>query len=82
MRRRLGAPNAIPATVHTLARLVYSLGKHGSASVQQGLDADASPYRERKGKAMARQAQALGYPLWALGPPEVPNCNARAAPTP
>ena len=47
----------------------------------QGLDAYESPYRERKGKAMARQAQALGYTLVALGTPEVPNLTTRAAPT-
>lgn len=58
MRRRLGAPKAITATAHKLARLVYSLFKHGSAYVQQGLDAYESQYRERKVKAMARQAQA------------------------
>jgi transposase len=82
MRSRLGAPKAITATAHKLARLVYSLLKHGSAYVQQGLDAYESQYRERKVKAMARQAQALGYTLVALGTPEVPNCTALAAPTP
>jgi hypothetical protein len=61
MRSRLGAPKAITATAHKLARLVSSLLQHGSAYVQQGLDASESPYRERKVKAMARQAQALGY---------------------
>ena len=58
MRRRLGAPKAMTATAHKLARLVYSLFKHGSASVPQGLDAYESPDRERKVKAMARQARA------------------------
>ena len=82
LRSRLGAPKAITATAHKLARLVYSLLKHGSAYVQQGLDAYESQYRERKVKAMARQAQALGYTLVALGTPEVPNFNALAAPTP
>ena len=80
MRSRLGAPKAITATAHKLARLVYSLLKHGSAYVQQGLDAYESQYRERKVKAMARQAQALGYTLVALGTPEVPNFNALTAP--
>src|SRR6266700_2533407 len=82
LRSRLGAPKAITATAHKLARLVYSLLKHGSAYVQQGLDAYESQYRERKVKAMARHAQALGYTLVALGTPEVPNFNALAAPTP
>jgi hypothetical protein len=50
--------------------------------VQQGLDAYESQSRARKVKAMARQAQALGYTLVALGTPAVPNGNALAAPTP
>ena len=38
MQATLGAPNAITATAHTLARLVYTMLKHGTADVQQGLD--------------------------------------------
>ena len=71
MRRRSAPPKAITATAHKLARLVYSLLKHGSAYVQQGLDAYESQYRERQVKAMARQAKALGSTLVALGTPEV-----------
>jgi transposase len=82
MRRRLGAPTALTATAHTLARLVYSLLKHGSAYVQHGLDAYESQYRERTVQAMARHAQALGSPLVALGAPEAPNLNALAASPP
>jgi hypothetical protein len=81
LRSRLGAPKAITATAHKLARLVYSLFKHGSASVKQGLDDDESQYRERTVKAMARQAKALGYTLVALGTPEVQRLDAVAAPT-
>jgi hypothetical protein len=33
MKTRLGTPKAITTTAHKLARLVYSLLKHGSASV-------------------------------------------------
>src|SRR4029450_3722357 len=50
MRSRLGAPKALTATAHQLARLVYSLFKQGSASVQHGLDAYESQYRARKVK--------------------------------
>ena len=63
MRTRLGAPKAITATAHKLARLVYSLLKHGTASVQQGMEEYEAQYRERKVKAMARQAHAFGYTL-------------------
>jgi len=82
MRSRLGAPKAITATAHKLARLVYSLLKHGSAYVQQGIEAYESQYRERKIKALARQARAFGYTLMALGTPEVPSLDVVAVPTP
>jgi transposase len=63
---RLGTPKASTATAHQLARLVSSLLQHGSAYVQQGLDADETPYRERKVTAMTKQAKALGYTLGPL----------------
>ena len=66
MKARLGTPKAITATAHKLARLVYHLLQHGSASVQQGLDAYEAHYRERKVKTMAKQAQAWGSPLVPL----------------
>ena len=70
MKARLGTPKASTATAHKLARLVYSLWQHGSAYVQQGLDAYEAQYRERKVTTMAKQAKALGYtrvPLAAQG---------------
>jgi len=82
MKARLGTPKAITATAHKLARLVYSLLQHGSAYVQQGLDAYEAQYRERKVKAMARQAQALGYTLVALAAPEAHGIGAVPAPPP
>jgi hypothetical protein len=78
IRSRLGAPKAITATAHKRARLVYSLLKHGSAYVQQGLDAYEQQYHERKVKAMVRQARALGYTLVALDTPEGQRLNAAA----
>jgi len=60
MQGRLGPPKAITATAHQLARLVSSLWRHGSAYVQQGLDAYEAQSRERKVTAMAKQAKALG----------------------
>jgi transposase len=82
MKARLGTPKAITATAHKLARLVYSLLQHGSASVQQGLDAYEAQYRARKVKALARQAQALGYTLVALAAPEAQSMGAVPTPTP
>ncbi len=58
MQARLGTPKAITATAHKLARLVYRLVQHGSAYVQQGLEAYEAQYRERTVTAMARHAKA------------------------
>jgi hypothetical protein len=66
MQARLGTPKAITATAHKLARLVSSLWPHGSASVQQGLDAYEAQDRERQGTVMAKQAKALGSTLVPL----------------
>jgi len=66
MKARLGTPKAITATAHKLARLVYSLLKHGSAYVQQGLENYEAQYHERKVTTMAKQAKALGYTLVPL----------------
>jgi len=66
MQARLGTPKAITAAAHTLARLVSHLLKHGSASVQQGLENYEAQYHERKVTTMAKQAKALGYTLVPL----------------
>jgi hypothetical protein len=66
LRARLGAPQAITATAHTLARLIYSLLKHGTASVHQGMAEYEAQYRDRKVKGMVRQAKALGSTLIPL----------------
>jgi transposase len=63
IKGRHGTPMAITATAHKLARLVYSLLKHGTAYVAQELAAYEAKYRERKLQALARQAQAFGLAL-------------------
>jgi hypothetical protein len=39
MQARLGTPQAITATSHTLARLIYTMLKYGTAYVAHGMDA-------------------------------------------
>lgn len=39
LKARLGAPKAITATAHTLARLIDTMLKHRTASVRRGMDA-------------------------------------------
>jgi transposase len=63
LKARLGAPKAITATAHKLARLVYSLLKHGTAYVTQGMDEYERRYRERVVQNLRRRAKELGYEL-------------------
>jgi transposase len=62
-RARLGAPKAITATAHKLARLVYSMLKHGSAYVDVGQKHYEERYRSRVIQNLKRKAQDLGYEL-------------------
>jgi len=62
-RSRLGAPKAITATAHKLARLVYAMLKHGSAYVDAGQDYYEERYRNRVVQNLKRKAQELGYQL-------------------
>jgi hypothetical protein len=43
MRTRLGAPKAITATAHKLARLVYSMLRYGTAYVDASQQAYEKP---------------------------------------
>ena len=63
LKARVGAPKAITATAHKLARLVYSLLKHGTAYVTQGMEEYERRYQERLVKNLGRRAQELGYRL-------------------
>ena len=63
MRARLGAPKAITAAAHKLARIFYKLWKQGEHYVDPGVDAYEKKYRERALKNLQRKAQALGCNL-------------------
>lgn len=63
LKARLGAPKAITATAHKLARLVYRLLKHGEDYVAQGMAQYEAAYRERTLHHLRRKAKALGYSL-------------------
>ncbi len=62
-RSRLGAPKAITATAHKLARLVYAMLKHGTAYVDAGQKYYEERYRTRVVQNLKRQAQMLGFSL-------------------
>lgn len=63
MQSRVGAPKAVTATAHKLARLIYSMLKHGTAYVAQGMDDYEQQYRDRAVKHLHRRAKELGYAL-------------------
>lgn len=63
LKARLGTPKAMTATAHKLARLVYTMVKHGTAYVAQGMAAYAQRYQERGVQHLTRRAKTLGYAL-------------------
>jgi transposase len=62
-RARLGAPKAITATAHKLARILYNLMRHGMAYMRKEEAAYAEQVRERLEKQLRRRAKELGYEL-------------------
>src|SRR6059058_5725484 len=59
-RSRLGAPQALTALAHKLARIVYNLMRYGLAYVKQEEAAYAEQVRERLEKQLRRRARELG----------------------
>lgn len=62
-RTRLGAPKAITATAHKLARLLYHLIRYGMAYAQETEEVYAAQVRARLEKQLHRRAKELGYTL-------------------
>jgi len=62
-RARLGAPKAITATAHKLARLIYSMLKHGTHYVDAGQDYYEKCYRTRVVENLQKRATELGFTL-------------------
>lgn len=63
MKARLGAPKAITATAHKLARLVYSMLRFGTEYVDRGVRYYEQMYRSRVIRNLTRRAADLGYQL-------------------
>jgi transposase len=62
-RARIGAPKAITATAHKLARLIYAMLAQGTAYVDAGQDYYEQRYRTRVIQNLKRRAQQLGFEL-------------------
>ncbi len=67
-RSRLGAPKAITAAAHKLARIVYNLMRFGLAYVKRTEEDYAEQVRQRLEKQLRRRAKELGYELKKVGP--------------
>ena len=62
-KAQLGAPKAITATAHKLARIIYSMLRSGQGYVDAGAQYYESQYRERALRAAKRRAAQLGHRL-------------------
>jgi transposase len=71
MRAKLGAPKAITATAHKLARLIYCLLKHGTEFVEQGQAAYEQQYEERRLAAVRKTAKSMGFALVSISTGEL-----------
>ncbi len=62
-KAQLGAPKAITATAHKLARIIYSMLRFGQDYVDAGAEYYETQYRHRALNAAKRRAAQLGYQL-------------------
>jgi transposase len=60
LRTKLGAPKAITAMAHKLARLVYRMLKHGQQYVDKGMQYYDERYREQQIDTLKKKASKLG----------------------
>ena len=63
MAAKLGKAEAITATAHKLARLIYSMLRNGGEYVDAGQDYYEQQYQERVLQSLTRRAKALGFEL-------------------
>jgi transposase len=65
LRTRLGAPKAITAMAHRLARLVYRMLKYGRGYVDKGADFYEQKYREQQILILKKKAAKFGLQILA-----------------
>ena len=77
-KAQLGAPKAITATAHKLARLIYSMLRYGQEYVDAGAEYYERQYQQRALRAAQRRAAQLGYRLVPM--PDAPEHTTYAPP--
>ncbi len=73
-KAHLGAPKAITATAHRLARIIYSMLRYGQKYVDAGVEYYENQYRQRALRNAKRRAAQLGYEL-------IPKLNDQGQPS-
>ena len=68
-KAHLGAPKAITATAHKLARIIYSMLRYGQEYVDAGAEYYETQYRHRSLRAAKHRAAQLGYELVPIPSP-------------
>src|SRR5262245_57124019 len=63
LRTKLGAPKAIPAMAHRLARLVYRMLKYGQGYVDKGAEYYEQRYRRQQIEFLTKRATKLGLQI-------------------
>ena len=63
LRTKLGAPKAITAMAHRLARLVYRLLKYGQSYVDKGAEYYEQRYRQQQIEFLTKSATKLGLQI-------------------
>ena len=74
-KAHLGAPKAITATAHKLARIIYSMLRYGQEYVDAGAEYYERQYQQRALRTAQRRAAQLGYQL-------VPRISTHQRPSP
>ena len=72
-KAHLGAPKAITATAHKLARIIYCMLRYGQEYVDAGAHYYESQYRHRALRAAKQRAAQLGYELVPIPGPLASN---------
>jgi len=67
LRSKLGAPKAITAMAHRLARLVYRMLKYGQAYVDKGSQYYEEKYRQQQIHLLRKRATKLGFQIMEVG---------------
>lgn len=70
LKARLGAPKAITATAHKIARVFYQLWTTRQPYQDAGAQSYEQQYRQRKLKSLKKQAAALGFAITEVLTPE------------